>query len=234
MEFIARIGAVPVGARRRDDAARTTGDGGAARGSVVRHRDSSIAFLVDNARLGRMGSGHDLLTTGQAALLLGCSRQHVVDLCERGNLASLTVGTHRRVRRADIERLAFRDTRPEVSARASRPEELRSLWLHRAVAGVLARDPEGVLGRARRNLVRLERVHPAGMSAQWLARWRILVEEGPEAVMRALVAESGDAVELRQNSPFAGVLSQAERLAILRAFRRYAGVPPEKGGPSLL
>ena len=72
------------------------------------------------------------------------------------------------------------------------------------------------------------------MSAQWLARWRILVEEGPEAVMRALVAESDHAVELRQNSPFAGVLSQAERLAILRAFRRYAVEPPQAVRPALL
>jgi excisionase family DNA binding protein len=30
--------------------------------------------------------GTELLTTGQAAKLLGCSRQHVVDLCERGRL----------------------------------------------------------------------------------------------------------------------------------------------------
>ncbi len=49
--------------------------------------------------------------------------------------------------------------------------------------------------------------------------------------MRTLVAESEDAVELRQNSPFAGVLSQAERLAVLRAYRRYAGEPPVTAGP---
>jgi hypothetical protein len=71
------------------------------------------------------------------------------------------------------------------------------------------------------------------MSARWLERWRTLVEQGPEAVMRALVAESEDAVELRQNSPFAGVLSQAERLAIIRAFRRYEGHPPRTVGPVL-
>jgi hypothetical protein len=71
------------------------------------------------------------------------------------------------------------------------------------------------------------------MSARWLERWRTLVEQGPEAVMRALVAESEDAVELRQNSPFAGVLSQAERLAIIRACRRYAGQSPRPVGRAL-
>jgi len=99
------------------------------------------------------------------------------------------------------------------------------MWLHRAVAGKLACDPERVLERARRNLDRLERVHAEGMSRRWLDRWRALVDEGPEAVMRVLVEESADANELRQNSPFAGVLSNDERLAILRGSRSHAGQP---------
>jgi excisionase family DNA binding protein len=174
-----------------------------------------------------MDHDRDLLTTGQAAALLACSRQHVVDLCERGDLPSLTVGTHRRVARTDAVALAS----ATVGTRARRPEQVRSLWLHRAVAGRLARDPERVLRRARRNLDRLERAHPTGMSRRWLARWRALVEQGPEAVMRALVAESEEADELRQNSPFAGVLSEAERLAILQAHRRYIGGPRDPVGP---
>jgi excisionase family DNA binding protein len=175
----------------------------------------------------------ELLTTGQAAALLACSRQHVVDLCQRGVLSSLTVGTHRRVRRADIEALASNGMRAGVGAaeQGSRPEQVRSLWLHRAVAGRLARDPERILGKARRNLDRLERMHPAGMSARWLARWRRLIDEGPEAVMRVLAAESEEADELRQNSPFAGVLSEPERLAVLRAHRRHSGGLHPAGGP---
>lgn len=168
-----------------------------------------------------MGDDSELLTTGQAAALLACSRQHVVDLCQRGALASRTVGAHRRVARADVE--AFAGAPRGLAAR--RPEQTRSLWLHRAVAGRLARDPEGVLRKARRNLDRLERTHPAGMSAHWLARWRRLVDDGPEAVMRVLNAESAEADELRQNSPFAGVLPEAERLAVLRSARRHGARP---------
>jgi excisionase family DNA binding protein len=164
------------------------------------------------------------MTTGQAAAVLACSRQHVVDLCARGDLPSTSVGTHRRVRRADVERLASGRDR-----RSSRPEQLRSLWMHRAVAGRLARDPERVLARAYRNLDRLQRVHPTGMSAALLARWRRLLDEGPEAVMRALVDESPDADELRQNSPFAGVLTSNERLAILRAARRHGAGSGARG-----
>lgn len=164
-----------------------------------------------------MERDRELLTTGQAAAVLACSRQHVVDLCERGALASRSVGSHRRVARADVEVLA--SSRPRMSA--MRPEQTRSLWLHRAVAGRLARDPDGVMRRARRNLDRLERAHPTGMSARWLARWRHVINQGPEAVMRVLVTESAEADELRQNSPFAGVLSDGERLAVLRSVRRH-------------
>ncbi len=168
-----------------------------------------------------MEHDRELLTTGQAAALLACSRQHVVDLCEQGALASRTVGAHRRVARADVE--AFASAPPRMAAR--RPEQTRSLWLHRAVAGRVARDPEGVLRRAGRNLDRLERAHPSGMSARWLARWRRLIDRGPEAVMSALVAESSEADELRQNSPFAGVLSDAERLDVVRSVRRHGASP---------
>lgn len=172
-----------------------------------------------------MDGSSELLSTGRAATMLACSRQHVVDLCNRGDLPSLTVGAHRRVRRIDVERLA----RTGMATGAVRPEQLRSLWLHRAVAGRLARDPERVLARAARNLHRLERAHPSGVSARYLARWRDLIADGPETVMRTLVDESPESDELRQNSPFAGVLSDAERLAILRAARRHGagrvGVP---------
>jgi excisionase family DNA binding protein len=175
-----------------------------------------------------MDCDRELLTTGQAAALMACSRQHVVDLCERGDLASMTVGTHRRVARADVEALASAGT----GARARRPEQVRSLWLHRAVAGRLARDPERGLRRASGNLDRLERAHPTGMSARWLAQWRRLIEQGPDAVMRILVAESPEADELRQNSPFAGVLPEAERLAIIRAHRRHASAPDDAAAPT--
>jgi hypothetical protein len=63
------------------------------------------------------------------------------------------------------------------------------------------------------------------MSARWLARWRRLINDGPEAVMRVLTAESAEADELRQNSPFAGVLPDAERLSVLRSARLHGARP---------
>jgi len=159
-----------------------------------------------------MGQQADLMSTGEAARLLGCSRQHVVDLCVRGLLPFVTVGSHRRVHRTDVTGLMSREL--------TRDQE-RSLWLHRVVAGRLALDPEAVLAQAGKNLQHLRQVHPKGVTAQWLAEWQKVLDSGEDAVFSALTSPSRHAVELRQNSPFAGVLSQQERTAALGAFRHH-------------
>jgi excisionase family DNA binding protein len=150
-----------------------------------------------------------LLTTGEAALLLRASRQHVVDLCEQGRLPYIRVGTHRRVLRADIDAML----RPPMTR-----DQLKALWLHRAVAGQLVVDPGKVLAKATANLEQLRVVHPDGMTAVWLDRWRDVFRRGVEAVLETLTSVDADAVELRQNSPFAGTLTEADRRAVLAAF----------------
>jgi hypothetical protein len=57
------------------------------------------------------------------------------------------------------------------------------------------------------------------MSSRWLDAWESVLGAGPEAVLQALTSQTPLALELRQNSPFAGVLSDDERSAVLRAFR---------------
>jgi excisionase family DNA binding protein len=159
-----------------------------------------------------VGQKADLISTGEAARLLGCSRQHVVDLCERGVLPFVSVGSHRRVRRADVAGLAAREL--------TRDQE-RSLWLHQVVAGRLALGPDAVLTQAAKNLQRLRQVHPDGMTAQWLAEWQKVLDRGEDAVFSVLTSKSTHAADLRQNSPFAGVLSAEERAAALEAFRNH-------------
>jgi excisionase family DNA binding protein len=151
----------------------------------------------------------ELLTTSEAAALLRSSRQHVVDLCERGLLPYVRVGSHRRVRRADVD--AF--LRP-----APTRDQLKALWLHRAVVGRLVIDPDAVLAKASSNLDRLGRIHPDGMTAVWLDRWRVILNGGIEGVIEALTSGEPYAIELRQNSPFAGVLPEEDRRALLDAF----------------
>jgi excisionase family DNA binding protein len=161
-----------------------------------------------------MGAHEDeLLTTGEAAVVLGCSRQHVTDLCRRGVLPFRTVGTHRRVARADLERVALQ-LGPEPPADIIR-QRLRSLWLHRAVAGRVAADPQGAIVIARSNLERARTIHPR--SRPWIEAWEAIIRD-PELLMATLTSTDEQAHELRQNTPFAGVLDESERSRILVAF----------------
>lgn len=150
----------------------------------------------------------DLLTTGEAARFLGVSRQHVADMCDRGDLPFVTVGTHRRIRRADLQLAQAR------TQRLTR-DQLRTLWLGHAIAGRLVSDPDGTLSTARDNL----KTHKASQrSKRWIEEWMILVSGPIEKILVALTSPSPKNRELRQNSPFAGVLSEGEREDVLASF----------------
>lgn len=158
-----------------------------------------------------------LIRTGTAARILGTSRQHVVDLVSRGALRSHGTGVHRRLNINEVEALRL-GASPTRSAR-------RSLWLHTAVAGRVVKDPDGSLAKARTNLTRMRAVHRAPVPA--LDAWERIVDAGAQAVVRVLVADTPESVELRQSSPFAGVLTDVERRKALESFRDVDGLSRE-------
>lgn len=103
-----------------------------------------------------------------------------------------------------------------------RREKQRSVWLNRAVVGELARDPDRVIGVARENIARWREVHaerPSILAA--LDRWSQILDDGPDAIALMLNAQTEEAADLRQNSPFAGVLSPEQRTQVLASFRTY-------------
>ena len=158
-----------------------------------------------------------LLSTGDVASFLGVSRQHVVDLCDRGDLIFVRVGSHRRVPRFELERLlgAIHE------GKLTRDQE-RSLWLHRAVLAELVENPEDVLARVGGNLKRLLAQHPdRGMTARWLGQWQEVLDAGVDAMADVLTSQGSAALELRQNSPFAGVISEEVRSRVLASFVRH-------------
>jgi excisionase family DNA binding protein len=158
-----------------------------------------------------------LLSTGEVAGLLGVSRQHVVDLCDRGDLIFVRVGSHRRVPTSELDRLLA----GVREGKLTRDQE-RSLWLHRAVLAELVADPEEVLARVRGNLHRLRAQHPdRGMTARWLGHWQEVLDAGVDAVADVLTSQGPAALELRQNSPFAGVNSEEVRSRVLASFVRH-------------
>jgi len=155
----------------------------------------------------------DLIPTGEAARLLGCSRQHVVNLCNEGKLAVIRKGrSHRYVSRSEVLALSGQG--------ATRDQE-QSRWLHAAIASHLVSEPDLVLARARVNLERFADVHRGTMAEHWLDIWRKTLSAGTDSVLNVLVSDAPRARDLRQNSPFTGILPEGERRKVLRSFRQH-------------
>lgn len=135
-----------------------------------------------------------------------------VDLCERGDLPSIKVGAHRRIRRSDIDALLEGQTMTD--------EQRKQLWMHQAMLTHLLTRPEEVMGLARENIRRWSSMHRAdGRTVEYLREWDSILAEGLEETVDTILSTSPRARELRQNSPFASVLKQAERMQALRSFR---------------
>ena len=81
------------------------------------------------------------------------------------------------------------------------------------------KEPDLVLTQARENLDRFSKVHAGTMAEYWLDLWRKAIDSGPDQVLNVLVSDTPEARELRQNSPFTGILSQEERRKVLNSFR---------------
>ncbi len=97
-------------------------------------------------------------------------------------------------------------------------EDRRSLAFHRAIAGLIEREPDRAVSRARENLSRLREIHPH--AAALLDRWQSWLELAPGELIDRLLDPSVLARDMRQVSPFSGLLSPAERARVLRRFRR--------------
>jgi len=101
-------------------------------------------------------------------------------------------------------------------ARPMTREERRSLHLHRAIAERLQADPDAVLAQARRTLKRMRK--KAGSTSQFLREWAVLLDRPLEGLVELLADPSPWARELRQVTPFAGVLGAAERRDVYESF----------------
>lgn len=153
-----------------------------------------------------------LISTGEAAEILGVSRQHVANLCSSGLLPYSLVGSHRRVRRADVEQLAV------GKSRMTR-DQTASLLFGAAIAGKVLADPERTRALARENLRKMHDRATRTSAREWLKEWDDIVDGPLTGLITVLTSPSPRSRELRQNNPFAGVLSQSERERILTLAR---------------
>jgi hypothetical protein len=113
--------------------------------------------------------------------------------------------------RAAAERLEVGARDEPVEPSAHDRASARGLAYHRAVAQRL-RKP--MVAEAQHVLFRWR--EQGRIDERHAERWARLLEQPIAEIRRALVDESQDADDLRQNSPFAGVLSEPERQRIVR------------------
>ncbi len=98
-------------------------------------------------------------------------------------------------------------------------KDRRSLAMHRSVASRLLAEPDEVRSKAQRNLLALRQADADGRAAAYLDEWAHLLDGPTDTLVETLTSERQSARDLRQVSPFAGVLSQDERLRIIDAVR---------------
>ena len=87
----------------------------------------------------------------------------------------------------------------------------RSLALHRLVAPKVLANP-ALQDKARGNVRRWQESH--GSPSFAIAEWEQILSGPVDQVAKFLVDRSEKATRLRQSSPFTGILTEAERMAV--------------------
>lgn len=99
-----------------------------------------------------------------------------------------------------------------------RSEEL-SIQFHRAIAEKLRDNPEAVLAVTRQNIAHWRRTHSGtGGASYYFDRWDAMLKGPLDELLAFLGSPCQEARDMRQCSPFAGVLSHKERWGIIRCF----------------
>jgi hypothetical protein len=93
----------------------------------------------------------------------------------------------------------------------------RSLEMHRLIAAKIRANP-ALLATASSNIERWHSTSTRG-PCRHLTEWAKLIEQGMDIVLAVAIEDSEYATELRQSSPFPGILTQSERLEFLKRWR---------------
>ncbi len=193
-------------------------------GPTVRPAEAARLLGVSRAAL------HRWIERGEVATVLTSSgrrevpRDELVSLLEevgdaraRGAKRPLGRVLHERQAQAE-ESIDLNRLLPQRRSRDHRFAELNSLAYHRAVA---ERLDDRILDEARRRLSRWKRegsIHP-----HWAEEWERILGQPADKVAKTIAADTPRARELRQTSPFTGVLTEQERRRLRRALKERVG-----------
>jgi hypothetical protein len=203
---------------------------------IIGSASRALQLLSHLGRLQREVSAPGLVSIGQAVKLSGKSRNtikgwvkrrlldgyhgrtnnelfvprdqllHLLDVSPIRTLSSLEDGPRR-------TKVGQSSTKPDVSRH--RLAELRSLAMHRRIAELIEDDP-AVLEKARSRVGRwLDGSEYSSASPSYALRWRELLAGPQQRLLSVMTSDDEESRALRQSSPFAGILSDRERRAIL-------------------
>lgn len=179
--------------------------------SAYRFRYAQVMSVGQQLRECRTGAG---LSQHALAAAAGTS-QPTVAAYEAGRVTP-NVGTLLRL--LDVCGFTI-DVVPDAKEpRWTRVEE-KSLAVHRQIAARLLQDPSNVLKKARSNLNRLQS-DDRGHALRLLDDWSDLLDRPTDEIVTAMLARTQQGVDLRQMTPFAGVLTDSERRKALRSVPR--------------
>ncbi len=173
--------------------------------------------LASALRQARLASG---LTQGQLAQMTDTSRPQINRL-ERGR-QDAGVNTWARA-------LAPFGIRLGVIPKGDNPHavhELRSRVMHSIIAERARLDPS-IIDDARHRVESWRESENPPMSRHWVGLWSDLLAQDDDIIIGRLREDTPVMRDLRQSSPFAGVLCDAERLGIILAFPIPEAVPAE-------
>ena len=96
-------------------------------------------------------------------------------------------------------------------------DQRRSLYLHAAIAKELSNRPTEVIEIARQNIAKMRSVNPHAW--RLLDEWERILSGMTIQIVARMLDPSEHARDLRQVSPFAGVLTPVQRAGVYRSFR---------------
>jgi hypothetical protein len=97
-------------------------------------------------------------------------------------------------------------------------DQHRSLWLSYAVVEKIIENPDQARLLAKRNLKKMRQVHQ-GQTYKWLYSWERLLDGPVNEIIAMLILQSQLGRDMRQNSPFAGIITDIERKQLLKTWR---------------
>ncbi|GAB2707688.1 hypothetical protein ACX801_07910 [Arthrobacter bambusae] len=98
-----------------------------------------------------------------------------------------------------------------------RREVCVALELHKTLADLLRSDRcLKILAIGRRNIARMREAPRSPMAESWIDEWAEMIDGPVEMMIERMLRVDEHSIDLRQMSPFAGALTQAERVEAIR------------------